>query len=76
MVHHDVEKVPDPALAEEVDRSPTKSSYDGDYESEFTEEEQKKIIHRIDRRLVVTVGVLYCISLMDRSNISAAAIAG
>lgn len=46
------------------------------YECEFTEREQRKIIHRIDRRLVVTVGVLYCISLMDRTNLSAAAIAG
>lgn len=51
------------------------SSHD-DYECEFSEREQRKIIHRIDRRLVVTVGVLYCISLMDRTNLSAAAIAG
>jgi DNA replication initiation complex subunit (GINS family) len=47
-----------------------------DYECEFTPAEQRKIIHRVDRRLVVTVGVLYCISLMDRTNLSAAAIAG
>lgn len=51
------------------------SVHDG-YECEFTPAEQRKIIHRIDRRLVVTVGVLYCISLMDRTNLSAAAIAG
>lgn len=42
----------------------------------FTPEEQRRIIHRIDRRLVVTVGVMYCISLMDRTNLSAAQIAG
>lgn len=52
------------------------SSTHDDYECEFTPAEQKKIIHRIDRRLVLTVGVLYCISLMDRTNLSAAAIAG
>lgn len=52
------------------------SSTHEDYESEFTPEEQRKIIHRVDRRLVLTVGVLYCISLMDRTNLSAAAIAG
>lgn len=52
------------------------SSTHDDYECEFTPEEQRKIIHRIDRRLVVTVGVLYCISLMDRTNLSAANIAG
>ncbi|KAF2726131.1 MFS general substrate transporter, partial [Polychaeton citri CBS 116435] len=43
---------------------------------EFSPAEQKSIIHRIDRRLVVTVGFMYCISLMDRTNLSAAAIAG
>jgi hypothetical protein len=49
---------------------------DSNYECEFSPKEQRKIIHRIDRRLVVTVGVLYCISLMDRTNLSAANIAG
>jgi MFS family permease len=42
----------------------------------LTPEEQKKTIWRIDRRLVTTVGILYCVSLMDRTNISAASIAG
>lgn len=42
----------------------------------FTPQEQKKIIRRVDRRLVVTVGLMYCISLMDRTNMSAANIAG
>lgn len=42
----------------------------------FTPEEQKKIIHRLDRRLVTVVGVMYCVSLMDRTNLSNAAIAG
>lgn len=42
----------------------------------FTPEQERKILHRIDRRLVVTVGVMYCISLMDRTNMSAANIAG
>lgn len=78
MVQPGIEKTPDPAMTEDVERSPTKTSYDGDYdyESEFTEKEARKIIHRIDRRLVLTVGALYCISLMDRTNLSAAAVAG
>lgn len=42
----------------------------------FTPEEQKKIIRRIDRRLVVTVGVMYCVNFMDRTNMSVANIAG
>lgn len=60
------------SLRENIDGSQDGSGY----ECEFTEREQRKIIHRIDRRLVVTVGVLYCISLMDRTNLSAASIAG
>lgn len=42
----------------------------------FTEEQQRSIIRRIDRRLVLMVGTLYCVSLMDRVNMSAANIAG
>ena len=42
----------------------------------YSPQEQKRIIHRIDRRLVTMCGVMYCISLMDRTNLSAAAIAG
>jgi len=42
----------------------------------FTVEEQKKIVWRIDRRLVVTLGLLYMISLLDRTNLGAANIAG
>ncbi|KAF2154456.1 MFS general substrate transporter [Myriangium duriaei CBS 260.36] len=42
----------------------------------FTPEEQKKIIRRIDIRLVGTLGCMYCVSLMDRSNLSFANVAG
>lgn len=45
-------------------------------DDEFTPAEQRKIKHRIDRRLVVTCGVMYCISLMDRANLGQASIAG
>ncbi|KAK5807506.1 hypothetical protein VI817_001764 [Penicillium citrinum] len=45
-------------------------------EEEFTPEEQRRIIRRIDLRLVTMTGLAYCISLMDRTNLSAAAIAG
>lgn len=54
--------------------SPT--AYYPGHDDEFTPEEQKAIIRRIDRRLVVTLGVLYCVSLMDRTNLGAAMIAG
>ena len=42
----------------------------------FTPEEQKKIIWRIDRRLVLTCGFMYCVSLMDRTNLGIAAVGG
>lgn len=44
--------------------------------TQFTHAQQRKIVHRIDYRLTVTLGVMYCISLMDRTNLSAANIAG
>lgn len=42
----------------------------------LTPEEQKKLIRRIDIRLVVTLGLMYAVSLMDRTNLGIAAIAG
>lgn len=42
----------------------------------FTAEQQKKIMRRIDFRLVPTLGFMYCVSLMDRTNLGIAAIAG
>ena len=45
-------------------------------DEEFSPAEQKKIIRRLDRRLVVTCGVMFCFSLMDRTNLGAASIAG
>jgi hypothetical protein len=42
----------------------------------FTPQEQKRIIRRVDRRLVLTLGALYCVSLVDRTNLGSAVIAG
>lgn len=42
----------------------------------FSLEEQRKIMWRLDRRLILGLGVMYCISLMDRSNLGSAIIAG
>lgn len=54
----------------------TTSSSDLSVDEEFTPQQGRQIIHRIDRRLVTTCGVMYCISLMDRTNLPMAAIAG
>ncbi|GJC84390.1 high-affinity nicotinic acid transporter [Colletotrichum liriopes] len=43
---------------------------------EFSSEEQKRIMRRVDVRLVTTVGLLYCFSVIDRSNLPSAAVAG
>jgi hypothetical protein len=58
-----------------VERTMTQDSNDARI-YEFSEAEQKSIIRRIDRRLVATLGILYCASLMDRTNLGNAAIAG
>ncbi|RMD40833.1 hypothetical protein DV735_g4317, partial [Chaetothyriales sp. CBS 134920] len=67
-------------LVEEVDGtllvgSNRRLSYD-ERISYFTPEEQKKIIRKIDVRLVLTLGLMYCVSLMDRTNLGIAAVAG
>lgn len=49
---------------------------DDDRATAFTLKEQKAIVRRVDRRLVVTLGCLYCISLLDRTNLGAASVAG
>lgn len=42
----------------------------------FSPEEERGIKRRIDRRLVPVLGIMYCVSLMDRTNLGAANIAG
>ncbi|KAL4894136.1 major facilitator superfamily domain-containing protein [Aspergillus ambiguus] len=45
-------------------------------ESDLTPAEGKKIIHKIDRRLITALGLMFAVSLMDRTNLAAANIAG
>lgn len=42
----------------------------------FSPEEAKKLIWRIDCRLVLTCGFMYCVSLMDRTNLGIAVVGG
>ena len=49
---------------------------DTDVDEEYTYEEQRKIIHRIDWRLVTICGISYAVGLLDSTNTSVAAIAG
>ncbi|ROT34495.1 MFS general substrate transporter [Sodiomyces alkalinus F11] len=71
----DLEHVDDKADQRLDAKGPAGSDGD-DPDHGFTLREQRQIVHRIDRRLVVILGLMYCVSLMDRTNLSAAAIAG
>ncbi|KAK8061761.1 hypothetical protein PG994_008127 [Apiospora phragmitis] len=72
---HDGEKASVDYIADVAHSEHVVDSQDS-WQNEFTPQEQRNIIKRIDRRLVTTVGVMYCVSLMDRTNLSAANIAG
>jgi hypothetical protein len=62
-------------IVQQVERTTSAESNDARI-AEFSPEEQKKIIRRVDYRLVLTLGFLYMCSLMDRTNLGAANIAG
>lgn len=49
---------------------------DIDNDPVYSYKEQRAIIHHIDRRLVVTLGLIYTIAQIDRGNLSNASIAG
>jgi hypothetical protein len=58
-----------------LERSVTEEANDARI-NRFTPAEQLKIIRRVDRRLVLTLGFLYCVSLMDRTNLGIALVSG
>lgn len=66
------EKPADIGYLEDVEKHPSISEED----EELTPAEQKKVIRRVDMRLVTMTGLAYCIALMDRTNLSMAAVAG
>ena len=76
--HNTIEKSADINELERADTTGTSASDKANNAAidAFTPEEQRKIMWRIDRRLVLTLGFLYCVSLMDRTNTGIAAIAG
>ncbi|RDL36244.1 Uncharacterized protein BP5553_06856 [Venustampulla echinocandica] len=45
-------------------------------DEEYTESEVRKIIHRVDRRLIIVCGLMVAVSLLDRGNLGHANIAG
>lgn len=49
---------------------------DPDADEEFSYAEQRKIIHKVDRRLLIIAGLMQAVSFLDRANMSNAAVAG
>ena len=49
---------------------------DPDADEEYTLAEQRKIIHKVDRRLLILLGLMQAVSFLDRANVSNAAVAG
>lgn len=60
--------------AEMMESGQTKSQHG--VEDSFTDAERRKIVHKIDRRLITALGLMFAISLIDRNNLGAANIAG
>ena len=61
--------------ADVPDEKPTVQQ-DVDDDEEYTLAEQRKIIHKVDRRLLIILGAMQAVSFLDRANMSNAAIAG
>ncbi|KZM21583.1 uncharacterized protein EKO05_0008037 [Ascochyta rabiei] len=62
------------AEIERIDSAESKRN--NDLINTFTPEEQKKIIRKVDMRLIPVLGCMYCVSLMDRTNLGVAMVAG
>ncbi|KAJ5500781.1 hypothetical protein N7453_009832 [Penicillium expansum] len=65
-----------PSSFENVEDINQLASNNVDWDEEYSLPEQRKIIHRIDRRLILMSGLAYCISMIDRTNLGMAAVAG
>lgn len=68
--NHDTEKAMTEHL-EKTDLTQQESS-----EDELLPHEERKIVHKIDRRLITALGLMFAVSLMDRTNLASANIAG
>lgn len=62
-------------VANEIERVESDTANDAAI-NHFTPEEQKKIVRKVDLRLIPTLGFMYCVSLMDRTNLGVAMVAG
>lgn len=68
------EKVSETHVASIESQKPILESLDED--PVYSRREQRKIIRRIDFRLILMLGFLHCVCLIDRGNLGTASIAG
>jgi hypothetical protein len=63
---------------EQIEKSSQIGSYEDEryQDDEYSKSEQRAIIHKVDRRLISGLGLLFAVSLMDRTNLGNAEIAG
>ncbi|KAL9006062.1 MAG: hypothetical protein Q9188_001189 [Gyalolechia gomerana] len=72
----------DPKVSPDYDKSYSKhhdESGPGRYDpiiDRYTEAEIRRVVRKVDFRLIPLCGLMYCVSLLDRTNLSNAAIAG
>ncbi|KAJ6124370.1 phthalate transporter [Penicillium samsonianum] len=70
----------DKPLSESIDHnidSPLKTETEySAAESRYSHKQQRQIIHKVDRRLITALGLLMCVSLVDRTNLGNAMISG
>ncbi|CAK7211627.1 hypothetical protein SCUCBS95973_001179 [Sporothrix curviconia] len=52
------------------------TEHDHEHEKTPSQPPDRKIIHKIDRRLLIVTGLMQAVSFIDRSNVSNAAVAG
>ncbi|KAG4410573.1 hypothetical protein IFR04_016292 [Cadophora malorum] len=73
----DFEMQPNTEAIEHLDKPQVQASrHDQDIDEKYTHKEQRKIIHKVDRRLLIVLGLMQAVSFLDRANISNANIAG
>ena len=58
------------------DPEKSRESEDDRLLANWSEQEQSALIRKVDWRLIPLCGIMYCVSLLDRTNLSNAAIAG
>lgn len=65
----------DKSYSEHHDGAASPTSYDPILDR-YTDADIKRVVRKVDLRLIPLCGLMYCVSLLDRTNLSNAAIAG